>query len=607
MPHVSDAAVVFSILGALVVLFVWNRFPVELVALGAALTLVATGVLDLDQSLAGFGDPTVLLIASLFVVSEGLDATGVTTWAGQQLVDRAGESPTRLVMAMMALVALLSALVTPNGSVAALLPMVVVVAVRLGRSPSQLLMPLAFGAHAGSLLVLTGSPVNVFVSEAAADVGVGRFTFFEFALVGVPLVIGSIVVVVVLGPRLLPSRTPTSLPPDLSSHARTLGLQYLGDHRVFRLEVHEDSSVVGESPATTDLGGHPECTLVGVQVGGEGLPVEPEVIGVDDVLIVRGELEAVVEVAADAHLGFSNEPFELAVDEAVLSRRLGVAEVLVPPRSPLVGASVFPGMVTESGDLVVLAVQRQGHDLGPRASRLAPGDVLLLQGTWERLGHHIDGGRDVVPVDSPEVVRRQALAMGPRSTVAVTILVAMVVLLATGVVAPVTAGLLAAGSMVLTRVLTVEQAYRGVSWTTVVLVASMIPLSTAMRETGAAAQIADRLVDVVGDAGPYALLLGLFVLTAVLGQLISNMATVLVVLPVALSAATELDVSARPVLMTVTVAAAAALMTPVATPANLMVMGPGDYRFTDYWKLGLPLLVLYGVVAVLWVPVIWRF
>jgi di/tricarboxylate transporter len=183
----------------------------------------------------------------------------------------------------------------------------------------------------------------------------------------------------------------------------------------------------------------------------------------------------------------------------------------------------------------------------------------------------------------------------------------MVILLATGAVPPAVAALLAAGAIVVLGVLTIEQAYRGIAWTTVVLVAGMIPLSTAMTDTGAAARLADGLVDVVGDAGPYALLAGLFLLTATLGQLISNMATALIVFPVALETAKDLDVSVRPVLMCVTVSAAAALITPVATPANLMVLEPGAYRFSDYWKLGLPLLVLYGIVAVGFVPVFWRF
>jgi di/tricarboxylate transporter len=183
----------------------------------------------------------------------------------------------------------------------------------------------------------------------------------------------------------------------------------------------------------------------------------------------------------------------------------------------------------------------------------------------------------------------------------------MVVLLATDAVPPAVASLLAAGAVIMLGIVPIEQAYRSISWTTVVLVAGMFPLSTAMRETGAAEQLAGRLVDIVGDSGPYALLIGLFVLTAALGQLISNMATALIVIPIALSAAAELDIGAAPVLMCVNVATSAALLTPVATPANLMVMEPGGYHFGDYWKIGLPILGWFFVIAVLWVPVVWGF
>jgi di/tricarboxylate transporter len=478
-------------------------------------------VLDLEQALAGFGDPTVVFIASLFVVSEGLDAAGVTAWAGQQLIARAGASRTRLLIMMLLLVAVLCALISVNGAVAALVPVIVVTAVRLGGSPSQLLMPLAFGAHAGSLLALTGTPVNVIVSDAADEAGAGRFGFFEFALVGVPLLAGTIAIVLLLGERLLPRRTPRSIPPDFSEHARTLV----------------------------------------------------------------------------SHYGLDDGPGGL------ITRRHGVAEVIIPPRSELVGDRVFPGMVTESGDLIVLAVQRRGHEL-EEETELAVGDTVLLQGTWGALEQQLDDA-DLLVVDSPELVRRQAVPLGPGAGRMIAVLVGMVVLLATGAVPPVVAGLLAGGAIVVSGVLTIDQAYRGISWTTVILVGGMIALSTAMVETGAAEKLANGLVDVVGDAGPYALLLGLFVLTATLGQLISNMATALIVIPVALSAAAEMDVAVKPVLMAVTVSAAAAFLTPVATPANLMVMGPGGYRFGDYWKLGLPLLALFGVVAVLLVPVIW--
>jgi Na+/H+ antiporter NhaD/arsenite permease-like protein len=188
---VSDSAISFVVVAVVVVLFVWNRVPPEIVALGAAIALYAAGVLDANQVFAGFGDPVVL--AGLFVISEGLDASGVTGWAGQQLISRAG-SRSRLVVLLLAFVAVLSALITVNGAVAALLPMAVLVALRIDSPPSQLLMPLAFAASAGSLLVLTGTPVNLLVSEASAAAGHGGFGFFAFAVVGVPLVIGAIAV-----------------------------------------------------------------------------------------------------------------------------------------------------------------------------------------------------------------------------------------------------------------------------------------------------------------------------------------------------------------------------------------------------------------------------
>src|SRR3954471_7324793 len=226
----DDSTITFVVLGAVVALFVWDRLPVAIVAIGVALSLWATGVLSLEDALAGFGDPTVLFIASLFVVSEALDASGVTAWVGQELVARVGGSRTKLIVYTMGLVALLTALINVNGAVAALVPVAVVMAVRTGRSPSQLLLPLAFGAHAGSLLALTGTPVNVIVSDAASDAGVGRFGFFEFALVGLPLVLATIVVVAPFGERLLLSRPVRSIAPDFSGHAQTLVKQYQLDH-----------------------------------------------------------------------------------------------------------------------------------------------------------------------------------------------------------------------------------------------------------------------------------------------------------------------------------------------------------------------------------------
>lgn len=518
----SPVAATVTILVLAVVAFMSNRVPVGVVALGVALLLWASGLLTLGQALAGFGDPTVLFIAALFVVSEALDATGVTAWAGQQVLGRGGRGRTSLVTVIGLLVAAATALISVNGAVAALIPVVVVVAVRSGIAAGQLLMPLAFCAHAGSMLLLTGTPVNIIVSEAAADAGARPFGFFEFALVGIPLLVGTIGIVVVFGARLLPSGSGALLSADAISHARALRQQY---------DLPEDADLVG--------------------------------------------------------------------------RRRGFSEVLVPPRSELIGQHLFAGQTTPSGDLVVLAVQRGGEDIAGQDVRLRAGDTLLLAGSWDDLEQHT-AGSEVVVVDQPATLRR-SVPLGAGAKRAIVILAGMVVLLATGAVPPAVAGLVAAMAIVVTGVLKPSQAYRAISWTTVVLVAGMMPLSTAFISTGTADLIASGLLRATGGASPTLALLVICLLTVILGQLISNTATVLIMVPIATVLAADLHVSVLPFLMALTVAGAASFLTPVATAANTMVMEPGGYRFTDYWKLGLPLLLLFLAVAVFWVPLIWRF
>jgi di/tricarboxylate transporter len=212
----------------------------------------------------------------------------------------------------------------------------------------------------------------------------------------------------------------------------------------------------------------------------------------------------------------------------------------------------------------------------------------------------------VLVVNSPDLVRRQAVPLGAKAFPAIAVLAGMIVLLAAGLVPPAVAGLLAATAMVLLRVVSVPQAYRSVSWQTVVLIGGLIPLSTAIRESGAADDIARVLLDVVGGGGPRIVMLALFLLTVALGQFVSNTATVLIVLPVALAAAAEAHVSAQPILMMIAVAGAASFLTPIATPANMIVMGPAGYRFGDYWRLGLPVLAWWTIVALGLVPLVWQ-
>lgn len=604
----SETTMIFLIIAVAVVLFVSNKLPVVVVAMAVGLSLWATGILPLGDALAGYGDPAVMFIATLFVVSAALEKTGVTAWAGQLLIEKAGEdSRARLLVLTMALGALLTAIISLNGAIAALLPVVVVMAVRLKRHSSQLLMPLVFAAHAGSMLALTGSPVNVLVSEASQDVGYGGFGFFEFALVGVPLLIGTMAIIVLFGEKLLPFRNGASMPADFSRHAQTLIEQYGLSSGVFRLRVRAASPLAGKGrDAVAGLKAEHGLEFVTMLDGKTGMPLRREAMAEGDYLILKGDADAAARFAASAHLALREEGDAAEGAETLFNRSSGLAEVVIPPRSGLIGTKAFAGMVTESGDLIILAISRGGVEVEGPDAELQAGDTLLLQGTWRALDERL-ADPDVLVVNAPELVRRQAVPMGPGAKPAVVILLAMVAMLATGIVPPAVAGMLAAGAVVLSAIMNVEQAYRAINWTTVIMVAAMMPLSTAMDRTGAAQLLAEYLVSAVGDLGPYALLAGLFLLTAVLGQLISNTATALIVIPIGIAAAKVLGVSPDPVLMSTAIAAAAAFLTPIATPTNLMVMQPGGYAFGDYWKLGLPLMIWFFIVAVFFVPLVWRF
>ena len=585
-----------------IALFAWNRLPVIVVAIGAALSLWAAGVVTLEQALAGFGDRAVIFIASLFIVSAALEKTGVTAWAGQLLIAKAGENRrTRLLIIIMTAVGCLSALISGGGAVAALIPVVVMAAIRLRQSPSQLLMPLAFAAHAGSNLLLTGAPKNILVSEALEDAGLKGFAFAEFALVGLPLLAGTMAIILVLGKRLLPEKTSARLPADFSQHAQTLVEHYGLSDGVFRLRVRATSPYVGRSPADLDIADNPRLALMAAQAGASGAPLRAPTIATGDYLLVKGEAEAVANLAAEQHLALRDDDAE----RGLFNRRSGLAEVVIPPRSALIGRMMFPGMITDSGDLAVLAVQRADVDLEP-GDTMQAGDTILLEGSWEALDLHLDDP-DVLVVNSPDLVRRQAVPMGAGAGVAVTVLAGLVILLATGIVPPAVAGLASACLLILTGILSVEQSYRAINWTTVILVGAMMPLSVAMVQSGAAQRVADHLVDLTGDAGPTVFLAGLFVLTAGLGQIMSNTATTMLVIPIAMASASGMGVSPRPILMSLCIAGAASFLTPIATATNMMVMGPGGYSFNSYWKLGTPLMIWFFVMAVFYVPLVWRF
>lgn len=606
----GNSEIIFAIIAAVVGLFIWGRLPVMLVALMVPLALFFTGLLPLGAVFSGFGEPVIVFIASLFVVAAGLEATGVTAWVGRFLSRAAGSSPLKLSLFTVLIAALLSPLISQSGAVAALVPVVILMALRMDKTPSKFLMPLAFASAAGSKLALTGTAKNVLVSNAAAEAGYGHFGFFEFAWVGVPLLLGTVLIVALLAPRLLPERKPANLPGDFGQHARTLTDQFALTGAARLYGVTEASALIGTSREALEA--WPGISLIAVSGLAPGR-AQGASFAAGDVLVLRGGPEALARFAEANRLEPMPEA-EGSVADMLFNRHSGLAEVVVKPRSNLAGAVMSPGALTGNGELVVVAIQRNGEDLGaagteevagPAGVTLQAGDHLLLQGTWQALDR-IASSPDVLAVDSPDLVRRQAVPLGPGSTAMLAILAAMVLVLATGMLPAPVAVLMAAMAVIGSGILSVPQAYRAIDWNTVVLVASMLPLSAAMYRTGVAAELADLLVTAIGGSNPTLLLAGLFVFTATLGQVISNTATAMIVIPIAVTAAGELGISALPVLMSLNVAASASFLTPVATTSNLIVMGPGGYRFGDYWKLGGVLTVLYFIIAVFWVPIVWK-
>ena len=606
----SDAALSLIVLGVTVVLFIINKLPVGLVAIGSALALYFLGLVQLDELTSGLGQSVIAFIAALFVISEGLEASGITAWLGSVLARVAGRTRTRVVAAIMVLAAALSPLITINGAAAALVPVSVAVARRAHLSPSRVLLPLAFAASAGSLLTLSGSPVNVIIDEAATEQTGSSIGYFGFSLIGVPLVVVTLVVIALVGDRLIPRRESQSLPEDFSRYQRDVvehyelsGLATTGV-RTFRLHVEPASTLVGKTvrAAITD----DAIDTVAAQSERGRVLSSTHRLEPSDVLVVSGVGTAVETLAREADLTVEDTIGRRMSGQrdSLINRDNGICELVIPPRSSWIGRPAFGGMVRAEDGLLVLSVRRQNDDVSSRASTLQEGDALLVYGPWGALDALADD-KDVLVVASSETVRRQTVPLGRSAPRAAVILVVTIALLASGAVPPVVAGLLGAGAMVLFRVLSSEQAYRAVPWATLVLIAALIPMSAAITSSGGAELIARPIVDLVSGHSAYLLLAMLFVLTAVLGQFISNVATALIVIPIALVAAADVGVDARTVLMVVCVAAAASLLTPIATPANMIVMNPGGYRFGDYWRLGIVLMVCWLIVTVTLVPVFW--
>jgi di/tricarboxylate transporter len=624
----SDVSLVFAILGLTIVLFAWGRFSSDLVAIGSLLALFVFGLVDLRGALAGFSNPTVILVGSLFIVGEGLTRTGVTAWAGERLLESARGSAMRLLVVMMAGTALLSAFVSNTGTVATLMPAVIIAAWGVRSYPSSFLIPLAFAANAGGVLTLTGTPPNVVVAEALSSYGFRPFSFFEYSLIGAPLLLTAIVYMVLVGRRLLPERSERPAPRPLSGLLEDLAETYAFESTFYRLHVLPGSPLIGmklaESPLANEFGlgilrvsslprSDPDRRLQPIRATLDRFRQEPDVaprrdleIAEDDVLTVNGPPEAIYRAEVELRLGLLPTG-EGDAAAHLLSRELGLAEVLLTPRSQFIGAVAPSSRFLERVDVAILGARRGSTQLAPDAE-VQLGDSFLVRGTWDAIGRLAEEyADDVVVVGCPADLASQVTQLSTRSYLSIAILAGMVSLMVSGLVPVAIASMLAAMGMIVAGSIGAREAYAAVSWSTVMLIAGMLPMATALDATGGARLVADFLVATLGSIGPVAILGGVFVITTTLSQVMSNTATAVLMCPIVLTAAAGMGVDPHPLMMGIAVAASTAFLTPIGTTTNLMVLGPGEYRFGDYAKVGAPLVTVFLVICLVLIPIIWPF
>ncbi|MGQ9925238.1 MAG: SLC13 family permease [Chloroflexaceae bacterium] len=611
--------IVFGILAATIVLFVSDRLRLDITALLALMALTLTGILTPSEAAAGFGDTTVLLIAALFVVSDALLQTGIAEAMGRWLGRVAGTNERRILVTMMLVVAPISAFVSSTGAVAIMLPVVVAVANRARISPSRLLLPLAYTALIGGMLTLIGTPPNIIASEARAGAGRGAFGFFSFTPIGALVLGAAIIFLTSIGQRLLPDRVEPAARASVSTDQLSfeeLAAAYRVQGTLTRLRVRPDSPLIGQTIAESGLADKYQTTVLAVHTWppGAALPGLPRPVNAatrfeaGDLLDVRMPVDQALQLVTAYGLD------RASLDNGLPAHRdLVYLEVALTPRSRFIGQTIVEADVRNRFGVSVLGMQRLGQviDGDFTSEPLRFGDTLLVAGPAATLAPMVREQRyygDFVVATVPAELEEQAGApLSPRWPLALAIVVAMLVVMITNVLPTMIAALLAALALALTGCVRLNTVYTRMSWESLVLITAMLPMATALTKTGGAALIATVLVDSVGASGPLALLAGIFLLTSVLSQFISNTATAVLVMPIALQAGVGLEIAPEPLLMTAAIAASTAFATPVASPVNTLVLAPGGYRFADYARVGVPLQVLALLVCIAVVPLLFPF
>lgn len=605
-----DALFVFGVLAIVVILFASDRLRPDIVAILIIPALVLGDILPTKEAVAGFGDPLVLLIAGLFIVGEGLVRTGVANQVGLSITKLAGNSETRLLILLMLAVAGLGAFMSSTGVVAIFIPVILGITSRLNISPSRLMMPMAFAALFSGMLTLIATPPNLVINQALSLAGLHPFSFFDITPIGLIALAVGIIYMLVIGLRLLPASELSAITSGQRQTLMELAERYYLTDQLHRLRVDPNSPLIGQTIQQAQLRTRYGVTIVGIgRIEHYKELVFPALSGsafcaADALYIIAPEKE-ISNICLEEHLT------RLLIAESQqqsLIKELGLAEVLLPPESQIIGKTLRDANFRTQYALGVLGIRRSGKALLGNLSmeKLQFGDTLLVAGSWKNISLLQSDQRHFLVLNLPAELSDVAPAYR-QAPFAIAILLIMVLAMAFGVVDNTIAVFLAALAMGLFRCVRMDEAYNSINWPTIVIIAGLLPLAKALDKTGGVTLIANSLANTVGGFPPEVMLVSIFILAALIGMFISNTATALLVAPIAIAAAQKLGVSPYPFAMTVAIAASAAFTTPVSSPVNTLVLAPGGYRFGDFMRVGTPLLIITMALTLLIVPLFFPF
>ncbi len=583
------------ILAAAIVLLVTETIPVDLTAIGIVSALMVTGILSPAEAVKGFANPAVITVGAMFLISRAMIRTGAVGFIGQKVLAAAGGNPRLAYLMVLAIVAVASAFINNTPVVVLFIPVVLTLSCDLDISPSKVLIPISYASILAGTCTLIGTSTNIIVSDLSDMYGYGQIGMFELSTLGVPIAAAGLLVLLFLGPRILPG---------LISPVCELDDK---DHRIYlaELAVPKQSPLIGRLPEKAFAERFSSVQVAElIRYNHVYYPPRDRVhIAADDILLVRGSANDLVELLQEK--GVELTPGEKGLKFDANEQESVVVELILPPQSSLIGEKLTDTLLKRDPDLKIIAIKRSRLHWTEKNIddvRLKNGDILLVQSPMEKLDA-MRGRSDFIIVEDVhhEIVLRR------KARVAAAIFAGVVAVAASGAADILACALTGAFLMVLTGCIQLRDAYRALQPNVLLLIAGTIALGTAMEATGTSRYYAEAFLGLFSGAGPTVVLAAFLLLASISTQLLSNNATAVLLIPIAISTALGLGVHPKPFIIAVCFGASACFASPIGYQTNLLVYGPGGYRFTDYLKLGIPLNLLVLAAGTLFIPVIWPF